>query len=109
MHATTIRLGYTPTHHFAAAAAFMQGFTLVHISAQPKPCWSHLCLSLCLIDWGKIMHPSHPAKYANVEPNSGRVQAPAFMAASQRSHSPWMVITAPFSYGLTRRSLFGST
>ena len=30
-----------------------QGLTLVHFSAQLKPCWSHLFLSPCLIDWGK--------------------------------------------------------
>jgi len=24
-----------------------QGLTLVHFSAQPKPCWSHLSLSPC--------------------------------------------------------------
>jgi hypothetical protein len=27
-----------------------QEFTLVHISAQPKPFWSHLSVSPCLID-----------------------------------------------------------
>jgi len=37
-----------------------QGLTVVHFSVQPKPCWSHLCLSPCLIDWGKIMHPTYP-------------------------------------------------
>ena len=41
-----------------------QGLTLVHFSAQPKPCWSHLSLSTCLIDWGKIMHPTYPTKCA---------------------------------------------
>ena len=41
-----------------------QGLTLVHFSAQPTPCWSHLCLSACLIDWGEIMHPTYPTKCA---------------------------------------------
>ena len=33
-----------------------QGLTLVHSSAQPKPFWSHLPVSPCLLDWGEIMH-----------------------------------------------------
>ena len=37
-----------------------QGLTLVHFSAQPKPFWSHLPVSPCLIEWGKIMHPTYP-------------------------------------------------
>jgi hypothetical protein len=35
-----------------------QGLTLVHFSAQPQPFWSHLPVSPCLIDWGKILHPT---------------------------------------------------
>jgi len=30
-----------------------QGLTLVHFSAQPKPLWSYLPVSPCLIDWGQ--------------------------------------------------------
>ena len=48
-------------------------FTLVHFSAQPKPFWSHLPVSPCLIEWGKIMHPTYPTKCAYVEPKIGRV------------------------------------
>jgi hypothetical protein len=44
-----------------------------YFSAQPKPCWSHLPVSPCLIDWGEIMHPTYPTKCAYVEPKSGRV------------------------------------
>jgi hypothetical protein len=43
-----------------------QGLTLVNFSAQPKPLWSHLLVSPCLIDWGKIMHPTYPTKCAYV-------------------------------------------
>jgi hypothetical protein len=43
------------------------------LSAQPKPFWSHLPVSLCLIDWGEIMHPTYPTECAYVEPKSGRV------------------------------------
>jgi hypothetical protein len=50
-----------------------QGLTHVHFIAQPKPFCSHLPVSPCLIDWGKIMHPIHPTKCASVEPKSGRV------------------------------------
>ena len=52
-----------------------QGLTLVHCSAQPKPFWStsHLPVSRCLIDLGKIMHPTYPTKCAYFEPKSGRV------------------------------------
>jgi len=54
----------------AAAAAIScsmeQGLTLVNFSAQPKPLWSHLLVSPCLIDWGKIMHPTYPTKCAYV-------------------------------------------
>ena len=32
---------------------------------------------LCLIDWGKPMHPTYPTKYAYVELKRGRVSAPA--------------------------------
>jgi len=35
-----------------------QGLTLVHFSVQLKRFWSHLPVSLCLIDWGRIMHPT---------------------------------------------------
>jgi len=55
------------------ALAFTQGLTLVHFSAQPVPFWSHLPVSPCLIDWGKIMHPTYPTKCAYVEARSGRV------------------------------------
>jgi len=41
------------------AAGKRQGLTLVHLSARPKPFWSHLPVSPCLIDWGKIMHPTY--------------------------------------------------
>jgi hypothetical protein len=54
-----------------------QGLTLVHFSAQPKPLWSHLPVSPCVIDWGGVMHPTYPTKCAYVELKSGRVQAPA--------------------------------
>ena len=50
-----------------------QGLTLVHFSAQPKPFWSHFPVSCCLLDWGKIMHPTYFIKCAYVEQNSGRV------------------------------------
>ena len=50
-----------------------QGLTLIHFSAQPKPFWPHLPVSPCLIDWGKIVHPTYPTKCAYVEPKSGRV------------------------------------
>jgi len=42
-----------PSHSWGGG---WQGLILVHFSAQPKPCWSHLCLSPCLIEWGKIRH-----------------------------------------------------
>ena len=53
--------------------AMRQGLTLVHFSAQPKPFWSLLPVSPCLINWGKIMHPTHPTQCAYVEPKNGRV------------------------------------
>ena len=56
-----------------AHATVAQGLTLVHFSAQPKPFWSHLRVSSCLIDWEKIMHPTYPTKCAYVQPKSVRV------------------------------------
>jgi hypothetical protein len=50
-----------------------QGLTLFHFPAQPKSFWSHLCVSPCLIDWGKIVHQTYPPETAYVEPKSGRV------------------------------------
>ena len=50
-----------------------QGLTLAHFAAQPKPFWSNLPVSPCLINCGKIMHPTYPTKCAYVEPKSGRV------------------------------------
>ena len=50
-----------------------QGLTFVHFLAQPKPSWSHLPVSPCLIDWEIIMHPTDPTNGANIEPKSGRV------------------------------------
>jgi hypothetical protein len=66
-----------------------QGLTLLHFSAQPKPLWStlHLTVSPCLIDRGKIMHPIHPTKCAYVEPKGRRVCAPA-AAALPPPHAP---------------------
>ena len=32
--------------------------TGAQLSAQPKPSWSHLPVSPCLIDWGEMMHPN---------------------------------------------------
>jgi len=57
----------------AVLARLGQGLTLVHFSAQPKPFWSHLPVSPCLINWGKIKRPTYPTKCAYVEQNSGRV------------------------------------
>jgi hypothetical protein len=48
--------------HALLALPAQQGLTLVHFSAQPKPFLSHLLLSPCLIDWGKIMHPTYLTK-----------------------------------------------
>jgi len=42
----------------AKVLARYQGLTHVHFSAQPKPFRSHLPVSPCLKDWGKIMHPT---------------------------------------------------
>jgi hypothetical protein len=42
-------------------------------------------MSLCLIDWGKIMHPTYPTKCAYVEPKSGGVYAPAACPSPDRS------------------------
>jgi len=50
-----------------------QGLTLVHFSAQPKLFCLHLTRSPCVIDWGKIMHPTYPTKCAYAEPKRGRV------------------------------------
>ena len=60
----------------ARALASAQGLTLVHFFAQPKPFWSHLPVSPCLIDWGIIMPLTYPTKRAYVEPESGRVCKP---------------------------------
>jgi len=49
-------------HQRVRAASPVQGLTLVHSSAQPKPFWSHLTVSPCLIDWGKLMHPTYHTK-----------------------------------------------
>jgi len=76
---------YPPLPGLVSAAH--QGLTLVHLSPQPKPVWSHLPMSPCLIDWGKIMHPTYPTKCAYVEPKSGQGKAPAAHAMSR----PWLV------------------
>ena len=65
--------GQRPALVEALRVAEDQGLTLVHFSAQPKPFWSHLPTSPCLIDWGIIMHPTYPTKCAYVEPKSGGV------------------------------------
>jgi len=57
----------------AAGACACQGLALAHFSAQPTPFWLHLPVSPSLIDWGIIMHPTYPTKWAYVEPKSGRV------------------------------------
>ena len=50
-----------------------QGLTLVRFSAPPKFFWSHLHVSPCSIDWGKIVHLTYPTKCAYVDPKSTRV------------------------------------
>jgi hypothetical protein len=53
--------------------------------------------SPCLIDWGKIMHPTYPTKRAYVEANSGRVQAPDWRrggAVQAGHHRPGLPGTA---------------
>jgi len=62
-----------PSTPFSAMHARRQGLTLVHLSAQPKPFWSHLPVFPCLTDWGEIMQPTYPTKYVYVEPKSRRV------------------------------------
>ena len=37
-----------------------QGLTLVHVSTQPEPFWSHHPLPPCLTGRGEIMHPTYP-------------------------------------------------
>jgi len=46
--------GSTPSWKSMRSGASHQGLTLLHFSAQPKPFWSHLPVSPCLIDWGGI-------------------------------------------------------
>ena len=50
-----------------------QGLALLHFSDQPKPFWSHLPVSLCLIEWRNFTRPTYPKKRAYVEQSSGRV------------------------------------
>ena len=50
-----------------------QGLTLVRFSSQPKPFWSHLHMSPCLIVWVNILQPTHPTNCAHVKPKSRRV------------------------------------
>ena len=57
------KLNCPPPDVFAARVC-RQGLTLVHFSAQPKPFWSHLPVSPCLIDRVKLMHPTYPTKFA---------------------------------------------
>jgi len=47
-----------------AALSWWQGLTLVHFSAQPKPVWSLLPVSRCLIDREIIIHPTYPTRCA---------------------------------------------
>ena len=54
-------------------SASIQGLTLVNFSAQPKPFWSYLPVSPCLIDWGTSMHPTYPTRCAYFQPEGGRV------------------------------------
>ena len=42
-----------PRNMMPTPASSRQGLTLVHFSAHPKPFWSHLPVSPCLIDWEK--------------------------------------------------------
>jgi hypothetical protein len=59
-----------------AASGDRQGLTLVHLSPQPKPFWSHLPVSPCLIDWGKITHPTYRTKCVYVEPKKSTSASP---------------------------------
>jgi hypothetical protein len=90
-----------------------QGLTLVCFSAQPKPFWSHLPVSPCLIDWGKVMHPTYPKQCAYVEPKSGRVFAPGakqFRSTQERGFDPAKAIQVrglhPFPFPLNLSLLY---
>jgi len=74
-------------------SALQQGLTIVHFSPQPKPCFSHLPVSPCLIDWGEIMHPSYATKRAYGEPKSGRDQAPDLQWSGRGSGTPACRVT----------------
>jgi hypothetical protein len=50
-----------------------QGLTFVRVPAQPNPVFLHLPVSLCLTDWGNIMHPPCPTKRAYGKPKCARV------------------------------------
>ena len=80
-----------------------QGLTLVHFSAQPKPYWSHLPMSLCIIDWGEIMHPTYPTKCSYVKRKSGRVWAPSWRRRSAGDRSSRSTSRRPRSRWATRR------
>jgi len=56
---------------YTACASWGQGLTLLHFLAQPKPFWSHLPVSPCLIDLGGVMHQTYHTKCACAEPKSG--------------------------------------
>jgi hypothetical protein len=60
-----------PPHWVPVEMMWEAGSTIVHFSAQPKPFWSRLPVSPCLIDWGEILQPTHHTKCAYVEPKSG--------------------------------------
>jgi hypothetical protein len=51
-----------------------QGLTLVHFQLNLSR-FGHR-VSPCVIDWGKIMHPTHHTTCPYIEPKSGRVSAP---------------------------------
>jgi hypothetical protein len=67
--------------------AARQGLTFVHFSAQLKPFWSHLPVDPCLIDWGKIMHPTYSTNNAYVEPKEWKSVRPC-RAVEPRNPGP---------------------
>ena len=91
-------------------SACPQGLTHIHVSAKPKPFWSHLPVSRCSMDWGTLMHPTYHTKSAHVELKKWTSVSPCTAAiTSATSHIVDCRLCGELAAGAYTRSLFSST
>jgi hypothetical protein len=92
---TATPIGMDRMQSVASGTTMRQGLTLVHLSGQHKPFWSHFPVFPCLIDCGELMRPMYHTKCACVEPKSGTSVSPCHEAVRRGHAEPVRALQEP--------------